>query len=347
MKRKLTLMLLSLPIMLLPLSAQTVLTYATHGMQEGDVLTLTGLTDFNVGNGGANQIWDFSNAKANGSQVIDYKANPMAKNIAGGKAFACLQNDETTVFHSVSNGEKLYYGLRSDNANIEFETPIKEMVFPFKYQSQISGEMKGIYTNLPSGKTEKIDGNYSVTADGWGTLILPNGVTLSNVLRVLYVKDYTQTMGNTMYNVTVKHYLYFAAESRYAVLQIKDVKSSCDCGCNYNELTACYNSGVASVAINEKSKPQTAPQIVPEFNYTLYPNPVEKELRVDYDILANAKVKINILDLSGKKVKTVVNAKQELGAYSAAANVENLTNGTYVLEIQVNDNIYTEIFIKQ
>ena len=343
MKRKLTLILLALPMIL---SAQTVLTYATHGMQEGDALKLNKLTDINAGNGGANQIWDFSNAKAAGTSTIDYNANPMAKNVLG-KAFACLMDDNTTVLHSISDKAKLYYGLSTDNAKIEFEKPITELTFPFGYQSQVSGDMKGTYNDLMVGKKYTIDGLYSVTADGYGTLILPNGIVLSNVLRVIYVKDYTQDMGSALYQITVKHYLFYAAESRYPVLQIKDAKISCDCGCNSNELTACYNPNVTATVVKNTPKLQTITEIAPEFNYTIYPNPVETELRIDYDILENAKIKISILDLSGKKVKTVANLKQELGAYSTTANVETLTNGTYVLEMQVNDKVYTEIFIKQ
>jgi len=350
MKRKLTLVLLALPMMLMTLSAQTVLTYATHGMQEGDVLTLTKITDFNVGNSGANQVWDFSNAKENGTQTIDYNANPTANNNAG-KSFACLLGGKTTKFHSVSNKEKLYHGLSTGNAKIEFEKPIVEMAFPFQYQSQISGEMKGTYTTLPSGKIETIDGNYSVTADGWGTLILPNGVTLNNVLRVVYVKDYSQTMGDINYYITVKHYLYYAAESRYPVLQVNEAKTTCDCACKFNDLTALYNPNVVP---NNKptpqvmpETPQVTPEIVSNFNYTLYPNPAKTELRVDYNVLADSKIKISIIDIAGKKVKTIVNTKQELGAYSIVTDVDRLTDGVYVLEIQVNGKVYTETFIKK
>ena len=346
MKQKITILLLMMPMMLMTLSAQTVLTYATHGMQEGDVLALTGLTDFKIGigNGGENQVWDFSNAKITGNiQTIEYNANPDA-----GKSFACLMDKKSTVFHSVSNKEKLYYGLRSNNAKVEFEQPIKELTFPFQYQSQISGEMKGTYTILASGKKETIDGNYSVTADGWGTIILPNRVTLHNVLRVVYVKDYAQTMGNMQYHITVKHYLYFAAESRYAVLQAREVKHSCNCGCNSNEMTACYNADVVPFVQNNKTQPQNLPEIASGFNYTLYPNPVKTELRVDYKILdENAKITISIIDLAGKKLKSIISKKQELGSYSIANNIANLPNGTYVLEIQVNDKVYTETFIKQ
>jgi len=343
MKQKLTLLLLLLPMMLMTLSAQTVLTYATHGMQEGDVLTLTKITDFNVGNGGANQIWDFSNAKENGSQTIDYNANTMANNNAG-KSFACLLGGITTKFHSVSTKEKLYYGLSTNNAKIEFEKPIKEMVFPFRYQSQISGEMKGTYTNLPSGTTETIDGNYSVIADGWGTLILPNGVTLKNVLRVVYVKEYSQTMGNMRYDIMVKHYVYYAAESRYAVLQVNEAKITCDCACNYNDQAAFYNPNVVP---NNKPAQQIVSDNAQGFTCTLYPNPAKTELRIDYNILSDAKIKISIIDIAGKKLKTIANTKQELGAYSITADVDRLPSGVYMLEFQVNGNVYTERFIKK
>ncbi|GHT31787.1 hypothetical protein FACS189434_02190 [Bacteroidia bacterium] len=322
------------------LSAQTVLTYATHGMQKGDVLTLTELANITAGDGGANQIWDYSAATLNGkTSTLDYQSTD-------GKTFAVLQNGDMTVNHSVSDKGKLYYGLQSENAIIEFDEPLTELAFPFRYQSQVAGDLKGTYTDLNSGKAEKIDGAYSVTADGYGTLILPNGVTLSKVLRVTYVKDYTQDLGNASYHITVKHYLYYAAESRYPVLQIKDAKTSCDCGCNHNELTAAYNANVTP-QVAPKQRVEAPQNLVAELLYTVYPNPTDKELHIDYDILANAKVKISLLDFSGKKVKNVLNAKQELGAYSTAVNVENLPSGNYILELQVNDKVYTEKIIKK
>jgi hypothetical protein len=337
MKRKHLLLLLALPMM--NLSAQTVLTYSTHGMQQGDVLTLTGLTNITAGDGGANQIWDYSAAALNG------KTNTLNYQSTDGKTFAVLQDGDLVVNHSVSEKGKLYYGLQSENARIEFDQPLTELPYPFRYQSQVSGDLKGNYTDLKSGKAERIDGTYSVTADGYGTLILPNGITLSNVLRITYVKDYTQDLSNAAYRITVKNYLYYAAESRYPVLQIKDAKTSCDCGCNHNELTAAYNADVT---------PQTAPKqkietqnLVAELLYTVYPNPTDKEIHIDYDILANAKVKISLLDFSGKKVKSILNTKQELGAYSAVANVESLPSGNYILEIQVNDKVYTEKIVKK
>ena len=340
MVRKITLVFLLSQIVLASAFAQTVLTYSTHAMGVNDVLTLKKLEGVKPGAAGANQIWDYSDTKVIGDHIIYYNSND------NGKSFACEQDGEMTVYFDLSSTQKLYNGITTERAKIEFSTPIKEMVYPFAFNSQVSGKMDGTYTVLETGAVEVIEGEYSVTADAWGTLILPNGVMFNNVLRVKYVKDYTQMFYGNLYHITVNRYLFYTPESRYAIMQITEDIRNCSCACSSTSYAACFNENVVP-GIN-KPEPEEKPGVAtPSFAYQIHPNPFENEFKVDYTMVANAKIKISIFDLAGKELKVLVNAKQTEGAYTASTELGNLPSGNYVLTIQVGNKTYTEIVIKK
>lgn len=340
MVRKITLVFLLSQIVLASAFAQTVLTYSTHAMGVNDVLTLKKLEGVKPGEAGANQIWDYSGANVIGDHIIYYNSND------GGKSFACEQDGEMIVNFDLSSTQKLYNGLTTEKAKIEFKTPIIEMVYPFAYNAQINGKMDGTYTILETGVTEAIEGQYSVTADAWGTLILPNGVMFNNVLRVKYVKDYYQMFYGSLYHITVNRYLFYTPESRYAIMQIREDIRDCSCNCSSITYSACFNENVVP-GIN-KPEPEEKPGIAtPSFAYQIYPNPFENEFKVDYTMVANAKIKISILDMAGKELKVLVNARQTEGAYNVSTELGNLPSGNYVLTIQVGNKTYTEIVIKK
>ena len=339
MVRKMTFVFLLLQIVFASAFAQTVLTYSTHAMGVNDVLTLKKVEGVKPGEAGANQIWDYSGANVIGDHVIYYNSND------NGKSFACEQDAEMTVYFDVNSTQKLYNGLTTERAKIEFKTPIREMIYPFAYNSQVSGKMDGTYTVLGTGEVETIDGVYSVTGDAYGTLILPNGVTFKDVLRVKYVKDYNQMFCGNLYHITVNRYLFYAPESRYAIMQIHEDIRNCSCACSSTTYSACFNDNI----VPGSNKPEEKPNLNPmsNFVYTAYPNPFENEFTVGYTMVATAKVKISILDLAGKELKVLVNARQAEGTYTASADLGYLPNSSYVLKIQVGNKSYTEKIVKK
>ncbi len=335
----------------LPIAAQTTLTYSSHGMQEDDIVNLTGISDATAGNAGAGQLWDYSGAQLNEKTfTISYQPSS-SPDLAGSQSFACQQTDDVTVLMTRTPNAKLYTGMRTPQAEFSFNEPIKELVYPFAYGDKISGIMDGTYTTLATGQSEQIDGTYTVEADAWGTLVLPNGVTLPGVLRVKYTKKYTQLHYDALYNINVEHYLFYSAVSRYPVLQIKHAVSACDCGCHSDETTAFFNADVQAVA-----SPPAAPArklnsnllTTAGFTYKLSPNPFESRLQLDYTLQASSKIKVELLSLSGSLLKTLLNTTtQEAGSYSIAENLQSLATGTYVLQIVVDGRIYSEKVIKE
>jgi len=341
MKRNFTLIVLFLQTLLLPLMAQTVLTNAANSMHVGDVLTLKGIDTISPGNAGANQVWDYSGTKIEENFVINYNADASKTSVAGSEFFACDENGGRNVFFKITPTQSLYYGLSADKAVINFTTPLVEMTYPFAYGSEINGAMNGSYTE--NGLTVPITGTYSIKGDAWGTLVLPNGVKLNNVLRVKSMREYDQEASGSDYHFIVNRYAFYAPGSRYAVLQIKDATYKCSCGCNGKDYKAYFNPTAGGAQVE-----QPAPQSTnPSFTYKVYPNPFENELKIDYEIKAKAKIEISVVDITGKVVKTILNTTQEAGSYNISTDMSACHASNFILRILVNDVLYTDKLIKK
>jgi hypothetical protein len=65
---------------------------------------------------------------------------------------------------------------------------------------------------------------------------------------------------------------------------------------------------------------------------TLYPNPAEAELTVDFDLGSNQLLQIEIVDLLGKVVGSYgIQAKE--GKNSVLVNTQSLSNGSYIIQL--------------
>lgn len=343
--RKFTLFAFLLHTVMLPLMAQTVLNYPTHAMQIGDVVALKGMDVISPGEAGANQVWDFSAAEVGDDFVLNY--NEDLTNYATrpqGIAFACTENDSRTPFFQLTKTQRLYYGVEGENAKIEFPEPLVDFKYPFAYQDEFSGKMNGTYTT--NGVTTQIEGVYQVTADAWGTLILPNGTQFENVLRIKSVRDYSQDFFGAMYDIKVTRYSYFAEDVRYAIAQVHEVEYKCDCACNSKSIKGYFNPSV------ERNKVK-APELIAEEKvendvYTVYPNPFKNEFTLKYNVESDCNVKISVLDLNGKELKVLVNAEQEEGSYSIKPNFSNMkATAVWFLRIQIGEDVYVEKIVKK
>ncbi len=64
-----------------------------------------------------------------------------------------------------------------------------------------------------------------------------------------------------------------------------------------------------------------------------YPNPFNPVTKISYSIPERSNVKINVYDITGRKVKTLINEVKEAGSYSLSFSGENLSSGTYFYTI--------------
>lgn len=71
-----------------------------------------------------------------------------------------------------------------------------------------------------------------------------------------------------------------------------------------------------------------------ENKFSVYPNPSTGEFIIKYDVLKRADVRIDISDLKGALLKTVVNVPGQFeGKYNIPVNLNHLPNGIYIVDL--------------
>lgn len=68
-----------------------------------------------------------------------------------------------------------------------------------------------------------------------------------------------------------------------------------------------------------------------------YPNPFNAQTQIRYSIPLNSIVKIDLFNVLGQKVKSIVNEYRTAGSYTATLDATNLASGVYLYKIQAGD----------
>ncbi len=68
----------------------------------------------------------------------------------------------------------------------------------------------------------------------------------------------------------------------------------------------------------------------------IYPNPSSEFVNISLSLNEAARVQINLYDITGKKVKTILNEDKSVGNFVQTWNRSNVASGLYILEIDAN-----------
>jgi hypothetical protein len=72
--------------------------------------------------------------------------------------------------------------------------------------------------------------------------------------------------------------------------------------------------------------------------YNAYPNPFNPTTTIGFDLAESAQVQLEVFDLMGRKVATLVNANLNAGSYSRAFDASNLSSGLYIARMIIQSN---------
>ncbi len=76
--------------------------------------------------------------------------------------------------------------------------------------------------------------------------------------------------------------------------------------------------------------------------YQNYPNPFNPRTIISYQLKVSSIVNLNVYDVSGKIVATLLNQKQNSGSYSIEFDGSNLSSGTYFYRLETGDFVETK-----
>lgn len=108
-----------------------------------------------------------------------------------------------------------------------------------------------------------------------------------------------------------------------------------------------YNSAQSNVS-NRMTPTGIDEMQVSDFGFQVYPNPYSGQTEIAYTLTEKAHVMLEVLNVLGKKVKTVVDKVQNAGKYlyRFGGSETGSSSGIFVLKLIVNDKVYTKRLVE-
>lgn len=290
-----------------------VLTYENQGLKAGDSSNYTQIQYAPPGQSGAGAIWDFSSVQYNG-KVPQFRIEAEASlHLAGLNNYNLVSSDNGYDYFLSSDETRCMeegYINRAKRITMVYTDPLERMKFPFAFGDRFSGTFAGYAFHNERNRID-VTGEYSVEADGWGMLILPDRV-LTNVLRVKSVKRGLQTgvCGSTV--TTIIRYSWYAPGYRYPVLsssqleQITGAEKPVITNTAFINLEQKFNAEQVAGAGTTVS--QTDDQSV---TVVMYPNPFQTTASFHYFLRKPVYVSMELFDITGKSVRKVLTRQQK------------------------------------
>jgi hypothetical protein len=315
------------------LQAQTILTFKTHGLTPNEKNPMVLTKYVNPGVEGQNVVWDFSSLEATNTFTGNIQEPYTIKSANRFDEANTVLEEFGNYFFFNSNSNLLeQYGYSSSNgaASIEYSKPFVKMRYPFSFNSSYSGVFEGKY--ISNDKTiGDILGTYQVNGDGIGTLLLPNGKSFKNSLRIKEVKSYDQTINGNITKIEEVTYRWYVNEHRFPILVLINCNYAYGNGQKSSYTKAAYNSNVITTNISNVSNAG--------LTLEAYPNPYHENVTIGIHIDEPSNVNITVYDLIGKRIALLTNKYEEAGdlTYNFSAKEIGLTSGTYIIKVKTNN----------
>lgn len=321
-------------------NAQITLTYDNHALEPNITHKTQYVENVSQGFSGENQIWDFSTFACNNlkiSEIFDASETKDASKFPN--CNISVLDDGNYFYFNVDETVNEYIGLITPDAVITFEKPVIRMVYPFTYGDFVSGVFYG--EGLYYGEIiSNISGTYEVTADGYGTLLLPNNVSVENVLRVKSVNHLFETACNTteFYN---EKYLWYSEDNRLPIMVVVINKKNVD-GVETVTNYGYYNEDAFETNLEETNSE------ISEFSLNVYPNPFTEIINISYNVENEQKVTVEIYSPTGQVLAKLVDNELQKGSQLLNYNVNNksFAVGNYYVRIQIGEKIIMKKIIK-
>lgn len=311
--------------------------------------TVDASTTPDPGPAGANVTWDFSNVEPNDTAIQVYTTfgdpdtTPYADLFPEANLVQITLGVNIYIYLRLTNDEFEAYGLATEGFTLIYNDPVTLVEFPFTYQSSFDDTFEG--TSEIQADTIQIltylSGNSSVTADGWGTIMLPQG-NIGNVLRIQTTQANRDSSDFGLGIMSISHtesttYSWFSPDhngilanhttsSGYSVAIFGGLPLDTTEIPETSEFTYDPTAGTSSVK---------AVQLVDEL--IIAPNPVSESVNVRITHERNESFHVSIFDLNGKNIlEDKVHVSNGTQTYALPAPGQA---GNYILTLQNDQGV--------
>lgn len=308
--------------------AQPTLTATGTNPVIGNSFSLATTAYFSEGSAGANQTWNLSSLTPSGtstSNCVAVSSTPNGSSFpAANIAFNNVSTSNYSYFKTSSSAYQNYGNVLSSGVVMSYSNPEDMLRFPFTYLNTYSDPWATSFVN--GGYTFYRTGVTTITADAYGTLILPTG-TISNVTRIHMVQNYQDSAFIGMpYVITYLNDEY---------LWYKDG--------THSVLAACFTFTTNGGSPTQTGFYLNTPVGIEETEMSLssvnlYPNPAAENVSFELELTDNTSVEVNFYDILGNQVMSPIKQSGTIGKNIVYVPVENLAEGVYVADILVGTN---------
>lgn len=274
---------------------------------------------------GTAATWDFSNLILNPTVTLNSSSYiaPGSATVTAPAGATIAEDDEGSYnfYKSVSTPTPQLEILSVKFGTIALAFTNSGIVarYPIDYGYSLSDNVAG---NITFSISAQFSGNITTTADGMGTLLMPQGNTFNNVLRLKSV----QTITATVFTIPVAYidqttYSYYHASSKFPILNINQSTTTFSTTTTRATL-ATGNSAFLTIGLKENSSNT--------INFNVYPNPAINSINVTLENNKTAE-SITLINTLGQQLKTTLNSNE--------IKVFDIPKGIYYLEVKTGNQI--------
>jgi len=333
------------------LFAQTSLTHDNNSLLSGDSFIFKEIQSPDPGNSGSNQTWDFSMIQFTAKNSVSTLSDAPIPIFAGAGSYnlSLGESGYDYFMNSTSNKlEEMGYVNSEKKLTLIYSDPVVKMKYPFSYGDQFTDHFIGVATYNES-YTIDFFGDCLVTADAYGTLIMPDKI-LANSLRVKSVKTGLQINMCGTTDVNIVKYAWYSPGYRYPVLSISTVENKYSSGSTEIIKTAFTNTEQTTEKSALLGSLNPVKQIeLQEITVVLSPNPFSEKLTFNYMLPGPLPVSIELYDMTGKQNGWLVkNQPQSQGYHTGEldAATYGLTPGIYFMRFTFDKQVIIRKVVK-
>ena len=328
--------------------SQYVLSYKNNALIKGDIILSKEIQYVDPGSAGLNQIWDFSKIRFTGTDNSNrILSSPTAKLEGVSEYNILLSEGGREYYMNMTSADLTEKGYTAKDLTMVYSDPVRKMIYPFTYGENFTDKYVG--SALFQGLT-KIDlsGDNTVTADAFGTLILPDR-TLTNTLRIKTEKTGVEMNPCSSSVVRILKYSWYAPGYRYPVLVITTIESKATGQEPVITKSAIINVQQPVDTETVGGVPDPQPQATNYIAVSVYPNPFNEKFNFNYFLRKQMPVKIALYDLTGKMTKLILQSDMQAeGIHTGEIDAEelSLTPGMYYLRFTFENNVVVKKVVK-
>ncbi|HSW54184.1 MAG TPA: NosD domain-containing protein [Ignavibacteriaceae bacterium] len=246
---------------------------------------------------------------------------------------AYAEAEEYFLTGNLTNALQVYEGIINSSATEEE----KYLAYQRKYSI---GKLTGQSTEYFNQLSNTFAALASNTQDTLNNKILSQFSTLSKVGEQEYETAITEFDNIVQQNPNTEEAVYAEIDALTTALLLEESDSTLQKGRLGKYLiksSASYHQRVDAILrknFGSGSKENQKELLPTEYTlYQNYPNPFNPTTTIKYDLPNTSDVSLIVFDILGRKIKELVNTKQQAGKYEVQFNASNLASGVYIYQL--------------